>query len=110
MSNFVKYLSGDFNGDGQIDVGAQEKGLSFTYFCWSPDSHDTGGILADDFKTVQSVKYNAIKDLLRPNDLLIISEDSNKEDSNKEDSNKEDSNSPSTVTIVESVFVLANID
>ncbi len=34
--------------------------LSFAYWCWNPDSGDTGGILADDWTTVNTNKQDII--------------------------------------------------
>jgi endoglucanase len=40
--------------------------LGFAYWCWNPDSGDTGGILADDWQTVNTAKQAAIAPLLAP--------------------------------------------
>ena len=42
------------------------KGLSFTYWCWNPNSGDTGGILQDDWNSVQQWKMNALQPFLAP--------------------------------------------
>jgi endoglucanase len=34
----------------------KSNGLSYTYWCWNPDSGDTGGVLRDDWTTVDSAK------------------------------------------------------
>jgi endoglucanase len=44
----------------------QANGLSFTFWSWNPDSGDTGGILADDWMTVNAEKVAAIKPALAP--------------------------------------------
>jgi endoglucanase len=41
-------------------------GLSFTYWSWNPDSADTGGIVGDDWNTVQTARYNVIQPALVP--------------------------------------------
>lgn len=40
--------------------------LSFAFWSWNPDSGDTGGILQDDWNTVNQEKLNAIKPALAP--------------------------------------------
>ena len=39
-------------------------GLSFAYWCWNPDSNDTGGILMDDWTTVNTDKQSIIQPAL----------------------------------------------
>lgn len=40
--------------------------LNFAFWCWNPDSGDTGGILADDWQTVNTDKMMAIQSALAP--------------------------------------------
>jgi endoglucanase len=40
--------------------------LSFTYWCWNPNASDTGGILADDWQTVNANKMAVLTPLLAP--------------------------------------------
>jgi endoglucanase len=40
--------------------------LSFAFWCWNPDSGDTGGILGDDWQTVNADKQAVLKPLLAP--------------------------------------------
>jgi endoglucanase len=40
--------------------------LSFAFWCWNPDSGDTGGILADDWQTVNADKQAVLQPLLAP--------------------------------------------
>lgn len=42
-----------------------DHGASFTYWCWNPNSRDTGGLLRDDWNTIDSTKQNALLPLLR---------------------------------------------
>ncbi len=35
--------------------------VSFSYWCWNPDSGDTGGILKDDWMSIQTQKMDALK-------------------------------------------------
>jgi aryl-phospho-beta-D-glucosidase BglC (GH1 family) len=39
--------------------------LSFTYWCWNPNSADTGGILQPDWQTVDNTKQDLLAPLLR---------------------------------------------
>jgi aryl-phospho-beta-D-glucosidase BglC (GH1 family) len=41
-----------------------DNGASFTYWCWNPNSGDTGGILKDDWTTVDTVKQAVLTPLL----------------------------------------------
>jgi endoglucanase len=41
-------------------------GISFSYWCWNPDSGDTGGILEDDWQTVHPDKQAILQPLLAP--------------------------------------------
>ena len=61
MGKLVEFMNGDYNGDGVNELPADEEGASWTYWSWNPNSGDTGGILKDDWKTVDTVKYEAIK-------------------------------------------------
>jgi endoglucanase len=40
--------------------------LSFAYWCWNPNSGDTGGILQDDWMTVNADKQHVLDPLLAP--------------------------------------------
>jgi aryl-phospho-beta-D-glucosidase BglC (GH1 family) len=40
--------------------------VHWTYWCWNPNSGDTGGILKDDWVSVNQIKYNLIKPYLEP--------------------------------------------
>ncbi len=40
--------------------------LNFTYWCWNPNASDTGGILADDWQTVNANKMAVLTPLLAP--------------------------------------------
>ncbi|MBW4629118.1 MAG: cellulase family glycosylhydrolase [Brasilonema octagenarum HA4186-MV1] len=68
---------GEFGGN-QVDTKSNEgiwqrwfvdyinqKKLSFTYWCWNPNSKDTGGILLDDWKTINTDKQKLLARLLR---------------------------------------------
>ncbi|ARV61297.1 1,4-beta-glucanase [Nostocales cyanobacterium HT-58-2] len=42
-----------------------KKQLSFTYWCWNPNSEGTGGILLDDWKNINTEKQKLLTKLLR---------------------------------------------
>jgi endoglucanase len=42
-----------------------KKKLSFTYWCWNPNSQGTGGILQDDWKSINTEKQKLLSKLLR---------------------------------------------
>ncbi|PRC43566.1 chitinase, partial [Mycobacterium sp. ITM-2017-0098] len=52
----TSYLSGDFDNNGTIDIAAGTQDMSWTFWSWNPNSTDTGGILADDWNTVNTNK------------------------------------------------------
>ena len=56
----TKYLGGDFDLNGTSDLAAGKQGLSWTYWSWNPNSGDTGGILADDWQSVQTAKVTKL--------------------------------------------------
>ncbi|NYZ24209.1 cellulase family glycosylhydrolase [Azospirillum oleiclasticum] len=64
ISKFVQYINGDLDGNGTKDIAANEQGMSWTYWSWNPNSGDTGGILMDDWKTIDQTKMNHIKPAL----------------------------------------------
>jgi endoglucanase len=69
-------LIGEFGGR-QVDSTSKEgiwqrklvefinqKNLSFTYWSWNPNSGDTGGILKDDWRTIDTAKQQLLNTLL----------------------------------------------
>ncbi|WP_439550749.1 Calx-beta domain-containing protein [Falsiroseomonas sp.] len=62
LEKIVDYMSGDVDADGDKDIAGP--GVSFAWWSWNPNSGDTGGILADDWKTVLTDKIAAIQDIL----------------------------------------------
>jgi len=44
----------------------QTNGMSFTYWSWNPDSGDTGGIVGDDWNTVNQAKQSIVGPYLIP--------------------------------------------
>lgn len=47
-------------------LGRGASGINWTYWSWNPDSSDTGGILMDDWLTVNNNKQDALKPILFP--------------------------------------------
>lgn len=76
--NIAPIWIGEFGGR-QVDTRSKEgiwqrklvdfigqKNLSFTYWSWNPNSDDTGGILLDDWKTIDRPKQDLLNQLLPP--------------------------------------------
>ncbi|MGE0778813.1 cellulase family glycosylhydrolase, partial [Mycolicibacterium sp.] len=59
----TSYLSGDFDNDGTIDIASGTQDMSWTFWSWNPNSTDTGGILADDWRTVHTNKMAYLESL-----------------------------------------------
>jgi len=56
LDAITSYLGGDFNNDGTSDLAPGQKGPSWTFWSWNPNSGDTGGILNDNWNTVNQTK------------------------------------------------------
>ncbi len=44
----------------------KQTGISYTYWCWNPDSGDTGGILEADWKTINTAKLDILQQYQQP--------------------------------------------
>lgn len=82
--NIAPVLVGEFGGRSVAEKDAQgnkdlegiwqrhlvaylkDKGLSYTYWAWNPNSGDTGGVLKDDWKTVDADKMALLKTYQAP--------------------------------------------
>ena len=62
----TSYLSGDFDNNGTVDIPAGTPDLSWTFWSWNPNSGDTGGILTDDWTTVNENKMAYLTPILTP--------------------------------------------
>jgi aryl-phospho-beta-D-glucosidase BglC (GH1 family) len=60
LQKITAYLDGDLDGNGTIDIPAGKSGMSWAWWSWNPNSGDTGGILQDDWRSVQQAKLNAL--------------------------------------------------
>ena len=56
LEALTSYISGDLDNNGTNDIPAGNQDISWTYWSWNPNSGDTGGILADDWRTVNQSK------------------------------------------------------
>ncbi|HEY4388813.1 MAG TPA: cellulase family glycosylhydrolase, partial [Ktedonobacteraceae bacterium] len=45
-------------------LGTGSNGFNWTYWSWNPDSSDTGGILQDDWQTINADKQNQLKSIM----------------------------------------------
>ncbi|GGF69232.1 hypothetical protein GCM10007301_31150 [Azorhizobium oxalatiphilum] len=50
------YLGGDYDNDGVSDIPAGDTGPAWTFWSWNPNSSDTGGILQNDWHSVNENK------------------------------------------------------
>lgn len=56
LDKITAYLSGDLDANGTHDIAADQQGISWTWWSWNPNSGDTGGILQDDWTSVNTAK------------------------------------------------------
>ncbi|HZX88818.1 MAG TPA: Calx-beta domain-containing protein, partial [Reyranella sp.] len=56
LEAITSYLAGDLDNNGTTDIPAGTTGASWTFWSWNPNSGDTGGILANDWRTVNQDK------------------------------------------------------
>jgi aryl-phospho-beta-D-glucosidase BglC (GH1 family) len=61
LEAITSYLSGDLDNNGTIDIPAGTEDMSWTFWSWNPNSGDTGGILADDWRTINQNKMVYLK-------------------------------------------------
>lgn len=60
LDKLVDYLGGDLDGNGSSDLATGQLGMSWTYWSWNPNSSDTGGILQNDWQSIQRAKVITI--------------------------------------------------
>lgn len=66
LDKLTDYIDGDFDLDGRNDLAPGRKGISFTFWCFNPNSGDTGGLLHDDWTTVNRAKLAYLTNSLAP--------------------------------------------
>jgi chitinase len=64
LDELTQYLNGDFDTNGVLDIADGQEGMSFAYWSWNPNSTDTGGILMDDWTSLQQAKLAALQTIL----------------------------------------------
>lgn len=60
VQSLIKYLNGDYDLNGTIDIPAGKKGMSASYWGYNPNSGDTGGLVQDDWVTHQTPKLTLL--------------------------------------------------
>ena len=66
LDKITDYIDGDFDLNGTNDLAAGIKGISWTFWCFNPNSGDTGGILLDDWTTVDQTKLDYLRTSMAP--------------------------------------------
>ncbi|MFG1464289.1 Calx-beta domain-containing protein [Xanthobacter sp. DSM 24535] len=61
LEAITSYLGGDLDNNGTVDIASGDKGVSWTYWSWNPNSGDTGGILKDDWTSVNTDKLSYLE-------------------------------------------------
>jgi endoglucanase len=73
MTKISAYLNGDFDGNGTYELPAGYQGMSWVWWSWNPNSGDTGGILLDDWQTLDTAKLARLAPLLNRPSVLTDS-------------------------------------
>jgi endoglucanase len=60
----LNYMAGQLMEDGQNTLLEGQQGMSWTFWCLNPNSGDTGGILLDDWVTVDTFKMSFLSPML----------------------------------------------
>jgi len=64
LDTLIQALNGDPDLTGTKVIAGAQKGMSYSYWALNPDSADTGGLLEDDWLTVQPGKLALLEPLL----------------------------------------------
>lgn len=68
LAQLIKYMNFDKNLDNTVSgterPNSNWQGISFAYWCYNPNSGDTGGLVQDDWTTPQTVKLNLLTNLI----------------------------------------------
>jgi aryl-phospho-beta-D-glucosidase BglC (GH1 family) len=76
LEKLMAYIDGDFALDGGNGLAPGQKGISWTFWCFNPNSGDTGGLLNDDWTTVNQTKLRYVVKSLAP---MLGSADTNRQ-------------------------------
>lgn len=63
LTKLVQYLD-ESSANGGLSVSPDELGPSWAYWSWNPNSGDTGGILENDWRTIDTEKVDAIDPIM----------------------------------------------
>ena len=66
LDKLTDYIDGDFDLNGTNDLTAGNQGISWTFWSFNPNSGDTGGILRDDWTTVDQTKLGYLRASMAP--------------------------------------------
>jgi endoglucanase len=64
VQTLAAFLNGDTDLNGVTNLTGSQKGMSFAYWSFGPNSGDTGGLLEDDWVTVQAGKLALLAPML----------------------------------------------
>ena len=63
VDSVIGYLDGDFDLNGIRDLPEEQQGMGWTWWSWNPNSGDTGGILQDDWRTLNTEKVEKLESI-----------------------------------------------
>ena len=66
LQTLINYMNGQLEEDGKSSLTTGQQGMSWTFWFFNPDSGDSGGILKDDWNTVDSKKMSFLAPMLAP--------------------------------------------
>jgi endoglucanase len=66
LETLMNYMDGQLYADGNSSLAQGQQGMSWTFWCLNPNSGDTGGILLDDWQTVDAYKMSFLTASLAP--------------------------------------------
>ncbi|WP_431285578.1 cellulase family glycosylhydrolase [Humitalea sp. 24SJ18S-53] len=71
LETMMAYLEGDLDSNGTRDIAQGSVGPGFGWWAWNPFSGDTGGILKDDWRQVETEKLEYLKNVLSFNHVPV---------------------------------------
>ena len=66
LQTLINYMNGQLETDGKNSLATGQQGMSWTFWCLNPNSFDSGGILKDDWNTVDLRKMSFLTPVLAP--------------------------------------------